>query len=99
MTRFWFDQNEIESKLAGSALTSCSTSERNTLKLEKYFNHGSRKENSDSENKLYMENDGVSDLKQWLIHLDNLSEHLTSFYICKYCSGELEMKIIVHVLV
>ena len=98
-TGSWFDQKEIKSKLAESAVTSFSTSEKKLYNWKNSFNLGSSKENSDSENELYIENDKVPGVKQWIIHLDNRSKYLKSFCICKYCSGELEMEEIVHVLI
>ena len=52
------------------------------------FNIGSSEENSDSENKLYIENDEVQGVKYRVIHLENISEYMESFCICKYCSAE-----------
>ena len=98
-TGSWLDQNEIESKLAGSALTSCSTSEKKLYNWENSLNLGSSEESSDSENELYIENDEVPGIKQWVIHLDILSECLKSFCISKHCRGELEMEDIMHILV
>ena len=98
-TGSWFDQMEIESKLAESAVTSFSTSEKKLCNWKNSFNLGRSEEKSDSENELYIENDEVPGVKQWVIHLDNLPKYLKSFCICKYCSRELEMEDIVHVLV
>ena len=56
-TGSWFDQKEIESKLAESAVTSFSTSEKKLCNWKNSFNLGSSEENSDSENELYIEND------------------------------------------
>ena len=96
----WSDQNEIESKLAESAVTSFSTSEKKLCNQKNSFNLGRSEENSDSENEICIENDEVPGVKQWVTHLDNLSEYLKGFCICKYCSGELEMEeIVMHVLV
>ena len=98
-TGSWFDQKEIESKLAESAVISFSTSEKKLCSWKNSFNLGNSEKDSDSENELYIESDEVPGVKQWVIHLDNLSKYLKSFFICKYCSGELEMEEIVHVLV
>ena len=51
-TGSWFDQKEIKSKLAESAVTSFSTSEKKLYNWKNSFNLGSSKENSDSENEL-----------------------------------------------
>lgn len=50
------------------------------------FNIGSSEENSDSENKLYIENDEGQGVKYRVIHLENISEYMESFCIRKYCS-------------
>ena len=55
-------------------------------------NFKSSEKNSDSKNELYIENDDVPGVKQWVIHLDNFSDYLKSFCICKYYSGSLEME-------
>ena len=85
--RSWFDQNEIESKLTGSGLVNCSTSEKKLCKWRNSFNFKSSEENSDSKIELYIDNDEVPGVKQWVIHLDNFSDYLKSFCICKYYSG------------
>ena len=74
-------------------------SEKKLCNWKDSFNLGSSKENNDSENEVYIENDEVPGVKQWIIHLNNLSKYPKRFCICKYCSEELEMEEIVHVLV
>ena len=81
-------------------MASFSTSEKKLCNQKNSFNLGSSDENIDSENEIYIENDEVPGVKLWVIHLDNLSEYLKGFCICKYCSGEFEMEeTVMHVLV
>ena len=58
-----FDQKEIESKFAESALTSFSTSAKRLCNWKNSFNLGSSEENIDSENELYIEYDEVPGVK------------------------------------